>query len=153
MIITSLARYPTRSDDQCASVNVFQYVYLFPRIMYFFSPCTYLYRNLILYSSILIGPLKPSVYRYTVKNIPIGCHKQTNLNLNSTCLDPKKYHEEFTGGVLQKVLSGSTLKLGGIKNRPKTTSRCTAAVILWLVFFSLVQWDTTHLNDKFNWKF
>ena len=116
MIITSLARYPTRSDDQCASVNVFQYVYLFPRIMYFFSPCTYLYRNLILYSLILIGPLKPCVYRYTVKNIPIGCHKQTNLN--STCLDPKKYHEEFTGGVLQKVLSGSTLKLGGIKNRP-----------------------------------
>lgn len=64
----------------------------------------------------MIGPLKPCVYRYTVKNIPIGCYKQTNLH--STCLDPKKYHEEFTGGVLQKVLSGSTLKLGGIKNRP-----------------------------------
>ena len=50
---------------------------------------TYLYRNLILYSLIFIGPLKPCVYRYTVKNILIG-----------------------------KVLSGSTLKLGGIENRP-----------------------------------
>ena len=76
----------------------------------------YLYRNLILYSLILIGPLKPCVYRYTVKNIPIRCHKQTNLH--STCLDPKKCHEQFTGGVLQNVLSGSTRKLEGIKNRP-----------------------------------
>lgn len=76
---------------------------------------TYLYRKLISYSLILIGPSKACVYRYTVKNILIGCHRQTNLH--STCLEPKRCHEEFTDGLLQKVLSGSTIKLGGIKNR------------------------------------
>ena len=119
MIITSLARYPTRSDDQCASVNAMSVCLLVSKDnVNFFSPCrwTYLYRNLILYSLILIGPLKPCVYRYTVKNILIGCHRQTNLH--STCLEPKKCHEEFTDGLLQKVLSGSILILGGIKNRP-----------------------------------
>ena len=82
-------------------------VNFFPRAALFVSK---------LYSLILMGPLKPCVYRYTVKNILIGCHRQTNLH--STCLEPKKCHEEFTDGLLRKVLSGSTVKLGGIKNRP-----------------------------------
>ena len=117
MIITSLARYPTRSDDQCAGVNVMSVCLLVSTDNVNFFPLqTYLYRNFILYSLILIDPLKPCVYRYTVKNILIGCHRQTNFH--STCLEPKKCHEEFTDGLLQKVLSGSTLKLGGIKNRP-----------------------------------
>ena len=69
---------------------------------------------MIWHSLILIGSLKPLFYRCTVKYILIWCHDKyiPPALIQEIALTVSRWHaskEDFTG---------STLKLGGVKNRP-----------------------------------
>ena len=111
-----LLKLQNYSASYLTSISVCHYVIRFPRIsnkVNFFSS-TNLYRNVIWYFLILIGRLKPLFYRCTVKYILIWCHDKyippaLIQEILWTVSRWRASEEDFTG---------STLKLGDVKNRP-----------------------------------